>query len=142
MLTASKRNPLLLFAEDDDEDWMLIADSFDECQSPNKLERVKDGVELLERLRDPSKTLPDMILLDLKMPRMGGHEALAQIRKDPLLSHIPVVVMTASKSDTDILRGYQGGANSYVAKPLSEAALRTMKRYWGGVVLLPRLEPT
>ena len=137
MMTA--KNPLLLFAEDDDEDWILIEDAFDECQSPNRLERVIDGMALLDRLRDKKQTLPDLILLDLKMPRMGGHEALSAIRTDPELSHIPVVIMTASRSDADILRGYQAGANSYVAKPLSQGALRTMREYWGEVVLLPQV---
>jgi CheY-like chemotaxis protein len=131
--------PLLLFAEDDDEDWMLIEDSFDECNSPNRLERVRDGVELLDRLRDLSSPQPDLVLLDLKMPRMGGHEALSEIRQDPRLSHIPVVIMTASRSDTDILRGYQGGCNSYIPKPVTSIDLRTIKRYWGGVVVLPRV---
>lgn len=129
--------PLLLFAEDDDEDWILIRDTFETCQSPNRLERVKDGVELMVRLRDSSKEQPSLILLDLKMPLKNGHEALEEIRADPDLRHIPVVIMTASKSEADIFRSYYNGANSYIAKPVEENNLRMMKRYWSDVVKLP-----
>jgi len=129
--------PLLLFAEDDDEDWLLIKDTFDACQSSNRLERVKDGVELMRRLRDSAKEPPSLILLDLKMPMKNGHEALAEIRADDSLRHIPVVIMTASKSEADIFASYYNGANSYIAKPVEEDHLRTMRRYWGDVVKLP-----
>ncbi len=129
--------PLLLFAEDDDEDWMLIKDTFDACSSPNRLERVKDGVELLARLRATDKELPQLILLDLKMPLKNGHEALEEIRADDSLRHLPVVIMTASKSEADIFQSYYNGANSYIAKPVEEDHLQTMKRYWADVVQLP-----
>jgi two-component system response regulator len=130
--------PLLLFAEDDDEDWMLIEDAFDECSLETRLERVKDGNELLERLKDESKETPALVLLDLKMPMKNGHEALAEIRADQRLKHIPVVIMTASRSEADIYRSYYHGANSYIAKPVSEKNLKTMRRYWSDVVSLPK----
>ena len=131
--------PLLLFAEDDDEDWMLIEDTFAECHSPNRLERVKDGVELLERLRDTSKEQPSLVLLDLKMPLKNGHEALEEIRADEALRHIPVVIMTSSRSEADIYRSYYSGANSYIAKPVQEKHLKSMRRYWMDVVSLPQV---
>ena len=129
--------PLLLFAEDDDEDWLLIRDTFEECRSLNRLERVRDGVELMARLRDPTMEPPSLILLDLKMPLKNGHEALEEIRADESLRHIPVVIMTASKSEADIFRSYYNGANSYIAKPVEEGNLRMMKTYWADVVKLP-----
>tara|TARA_Y100000310_G_scaffold91693_3_gene89159 strand:+ start:3167 stop:3607 length:441 start_codon:yes stop_codon:yes gene_type:complete len=136
-----RKVPLLLFAEDDDEDWMLIRDTFDACKTPNRLERVKDGVELMARLRDSSKEPPSLILLDLKMPLKNGHEALTEIRGDDDLRHIPVVIMTASRSEADIFQSYYNGANSYIAKPVEEDHLQTMKRYWTDVVNLP-VKPT
>ncbi len=137
MVHKPHRVPLLLFAEDDDEDWMLIKDTFDSCASPSRLERVKDGVELLARLRSRTEELPILILLDLKMPLKNGHEALAEIRADEELRHIPVVIMTASRSEADIFQSYYNGANSYIAKPVEESHLKTMRRYWTDVVQLP-----
>lgn len=136
-MAPSKKVPLLLFAEDDDEDWMLIKDTFDACQSPVRLERVTDGVELLTRLREAAQEPPSLILLDLKMPLKNGHEALAEIRSDETLRHIPVVIMTASRSEADIFQSYYNGANSYIAKPVAESHLQTMKHYWSDVVSLP-----
>ena len=130
--------PLLLFAEDDDEDWMLIEDTFRECSSPTRIERVKDGVELLERLRNEEAEKPDLILLDLKMPRKNGHEALAEIRKDENLRHIPVVIMTTSRSEADIYQSYYEGCNSYIAKPIEEAKLKVVRKYWASIVELPK----
>ena len=131
--------PLFLFAEDDDEDWMLIEDTFEHSAEPHRIERVKDGVELLARLRDPQLEIPNLILLDLKMPRKNGHEALAEIRADINLWHIPVVVMTSSRSEADIWRSYYNGANSYIAKPVEERHLKTMTLYWTDVVCLPKV---
>lgn len=135
----NRRVPVLLFAEDDDEDWILIEDTFASCASPNRLERVNNGVELLTRLKDKSKPTPDLVLLDLKMPLKNGHEALEEIRQDPMLRHIPVVIMTASTSEADIYNSYWRGANSYVAKPVTESSLKLIRRYWGDLVLLPHL---
>lgn len=130
--------PLFLFAEDDDEDWMLIEDSFRAYTSPCSFERVKDGEELLGRLRDEDKPAPDLVLLDLKMPRKNGLEALREMRQDQSLRHIPVVVMTSSMSEADIISSYLGGASSYVAKPVSDDKMRLVKKYWSDAVELPR----
>ena len=129
---------LLLFAEDDHEDWILIEEALEECPDM-KYERVQNGIELLGRLKqDP---LPHMIFLDLKMPKMDGPTALTEIRADPELRHIPVVVLTTSKLETDVVRSYTEGANSYMVKPMSfdgmARAMEMLRRYWTELVILP-----
>lgn len=130
---------LFLFAEDDDEDWILIQDTFEGSEFKPRVERVRDGVALMARLRAAGAELPDLILLDLKMPLKDGHEALAEIRADNALRHIPVVIMTASRSESDILRSYSQGANSYIAKPVAQGQFKTMSTYWSEVVHLPKV---
>lgn len=134
-------DPLVLFAEDDNEDWMLVQDAFEGCPLPH-IERVKDGEELLERLQDSTQALPHVIMLDLKMPRMDGPEVLEVIKNDPRFKHIPIIVMTTSKLESDIVRSYTAGASSYVVKPVTFEAMRKamsdLHYYWTQVVEVPR----
>ena len=138
----SARLPLLLFAEDDHEDWMLIEDTLQQCVCPCEVQRVQNGEELLERLQDETKSLPAVIMLDLKMPKMDGSQALLAIRADPRLSHLPVVMMTSSKTESDIFRAYRQGANSYIVKPMTFEAMRVvldkLHHYWFHMVELPK----
>lgn len=138
----SNNKPLVIFAEDDNEDWMLIDDTLQQCNDKCQIERVRDGVELLKRLRDPSFKLPDVILMDLKMPKKDGIEALGDIRKDLKLRHIPVIIMTTSSTESDIVRSYTEGANSYVVKPVTFEAMKIillkLHDYWTNVVTLPQ----
>lgn len=135
----------ILAAEDDADDRVLLADAFAESGVPVSLDFVSDGVELIERLlwRDaqPGVTLPDLVLLDLNMPRMDGREALRAVRDHPRLKHLPVIILTTSKAELDIRLSYQLGANSYVTKPrrFSEliAVLHSLERYWMDIVQLP-----
>jgi len=134
--------PLVLFAEDDDEDWILISDVLDnECQARMRYERVKDGEALLARLRDPSLPIPHLVMLDLKMPRKDGTETLKEIRDDVNLRHIPVIVLTTSKLEADIFRAYHAGANSYLVKPVRfpEMAniLKAAHHYWAEIATVP-----
>jgi CheY-like chemotaxis protein len=132
--------PLVIFAEDDDEDWMLIEDALVDCEAPLQVERVRDGVALLTRLKQGPD--PSLIMLDLRMPKKDGSEVLREIRQDTQLQHLPVIVMTTSKLDSDIFRSYCEGANSYVVKPvtfdLMAKALRELHHYWTKVVQLPK----
>ncbi len=134
---------LILFAEDDNEDWMLIQAAFKDCAIPH-IERVRDGEELLERLSDPEKTLPHIIMLDLKMPRMDGPEVLVEIRDDERFKHIPVIMMTTSELESDIVRSYTAGASSYVVKPVTFDAMRQVMKdlhyYWTHVSVVPYTE--
>jgi CheY-like chemotaxis protein len=134
--------PLVLFAEDDDEDWLLISEVLeDECKSEIRHERVKDGVSLLDRLHNPAQPLPHLIMLDIRMPRKDGVETLREIRQDPVLRHIPVVIMTTSKGEMDVMRAYTSGANAYVVKPVSfpdmAIILKSLHHYWTEILRVP-----
>ncbi|MFA6231463.1 MAG: response regulator [Rhodanobacter sp.] len=140
----------ILMAEDDADDRVLFADAFRESGVTVELDFVGDGVELLQHLKgllvDPGRALPELLLLDLNMPRMDGREALHAIREHPGLKHLPVIMMTTSRAELDIMVSYQLGANSYVTKPRRYdeliAVLRSLEHYWMKTVQLPvaRLE--
>ncbi len=139
---------LVLVADDDLEDRMLIEDAFKEGRLANTLEFVVDGEDLMDYLHrrngysDPSTApRPGLILLDLNMPRKDGREALKEIKSDPDLRQIPIVVMTTSKVEEDILRTYDLGVNSFITKPVTFEGLvdvvRMLGRYWFQIVELP-----
>ena len=139
---------LVLMAEDDSDDRLLVKDAMAECRWDGELRFVENGEELLDYLRrrgryslPASAQRPGLILLDLNMPRKDGREALREIKGDPELRRIPVVVFTTSKADTDIGRLYDLGANSFVSKPIQFHALvnvmRTLGEYWFSTVRLP-----
>jgi CheY-like chemotaxis protein len=143
---------VILMADDDADDRLLAKDALTECRLANDLHFVEDGEELLDYLQRRGKyTLlsdaprPGLILLDLNMPKKDGREALKEIRADPDLRKIPVVVLTTSKADTDIGRIYELGANSFISKPVSfDSLVEVMKilgRYWFEVVELPVKKP-
>jgi CheY-like chemotaxis protein len=147
-MTRSVPSLTILYAENDPDDRMLAMDAMRESQLPNELRFVGDGQELLDYLRrrggyaDPATSpRPGLILVDLNMPRMDGREALREIKADPELRRIPVVVLTTSKAEEDIERSYDLGASSYITKPVSFQALvevmRDLGRYWFHLVLLP-----
>jgi CheY-like chemotaxis protein len=135
----------ILVAEDDADDRVLLADAFAESGVVVSLDFVSDGVELMQRLAlrdaDVNLGLPDLLLLDLNMPRMDGREALRAIREHQRLRHLPVIILTTSKAELDIRVSYQLGANSYVTKPrrFDEliAVLRSLERYWMDIARLP-----
>ncbi len=139
---------VILLADDDEEDRMLAADAMRESRVANDLRFVEDGEELLDYLYkrnqyaapDAAPT-PGLILLDLNMPRKDGREALREIKADPDLRRIPVVVLTTSKAEEDIYRTYDLGANSFITKPVSFDGLvnvmRDIGRYWIEIVELP-----
>ena len=145
----SKRVPIeILVADDDEDDRMLIADAIEESRLSNPVRFVKDGVELMEYLRREGdyadragEPLPGLILLDLNMPRKDGRTALGEIRADEELRRIPIVVLTTSKAEEDILRTYGLGVNSFITKPVSFDGLveivRVLGKYWFEIVALP-----
>jgi CheY-like chemotaxis protein len=139
----------LLFAEDDDDDYYLTCEALKENRLRNEITRVKDGEELMIYLRrkgefkgNDGPPEPSLILLDLNMPRKDGREALREIKADPKLRHIPVVVLTTSRAEEDVARSYQFGVNSFIAKPVTfqglVEAMKALGRYWFEVVELPR----
>ena len=138
----------ILLAEDDADDRLLVKEALAEGRVLNDLRSVEDGEELLDYLRrqgryaDPETSpRPGLVLLDLNMPRKDGREALREIKADPDLKRIPVVVMTTSKAEEDVLRSYDLGANSYITKPVTFERLvelmKVMGRYWIEFVELP-----
>ena len=138
----------LLLADDDPDDRLLVKDALEETRWTAELRSVEDGVELMDYLRrrgkyrDPSAAPPpSLILLDLKMPRKGGHQALKEIKEDPDLRRIPVVILTTSSQEQDISRSYGLGVNSFITKPSSFGALvetmSVLERYWFETVTLP-----
>jgi len=139
---------VILMADDDADDRMLAKDALDESRLANELHFVEDGEELMDYLHRRRRYAapgaaprPGIILLDLNMPKKDGREALQEIKSDPELRRIPVVVLTTSKADEDICRTYDGGANSYVTKPVTFEGLvdvvRALGRYWFELVALP-----
>ena len=138
----------ILYADDDPEDRMLIQEAWAENRLANNLHFVEDGEELMNYLRRQGRysdladqPLPGMILLDLNMPRKDGREALQEIRSDPRLRPIPVVILTTSKAEEDIVRAYNLGVNSFILKPVTFQSLvdltRTLSKYWFELVELP-----
>lgn len=138
----------ILMAEDDPDDRLLTDQALKDQRLANDLRFVQDGEELMDylhhrgRYADPATSpRPGLILLDLNMPRKDGREALAEIKADPHLRRIPVVVLTTSKAEEDILRSYDLGANSYVTKPVTfeglVCAIKVLGQYWFEIVELP-----
>jgi CheY-like chemotaxis protein len=148
-MTRHSRPITILLAEDDPDDRMLVQDAVAEGRLANDLRCVEDGEELMDYLHqrgrysggDAAAPRPGLILLDLNMPRKDGREALQEIKADPSLRQIPIVVLTTSKAEEDIFRSYDLGANSYVTKPVTFQSLvdlmKTLKRYWLEIVELP-----
>jgi len=141
----------ILIADDDEEDRMLARDALRESRLHNDLRFVEDGEQLMDYLfrrgkySDPATSpTPGLILLDLNMPRKDGREALKEIKADPTLRRIPVVVLTTSREEEDIYRTYDLGANSFISKPVAfeglVAVMKTLGRYWIEIVELPAEE--
>ena len=138
----------ILVADDDADDRMMIKDAFEENSVSNPLEFVNDGEELMdylyrrgayEHLKDAP--YPGVILLDLNMPKKDGRTALKEIRADESLQRIPVVVLTTSKTDEDIMRTYGLGVSSFITKPVTFEGLcgvvKALSHYWFEIVALP-----
>jgi CheY-like chemotaxis protein len=136
----------ILLVEDSPTDADLTREAFRRARIANRLNVVVDGVEAVAFLRREGAYAdaprPGLILLDLNLPRKDGREVLAEIKSDDDLKVIPVLVMTSSRAESDVLRSYQLHANGYVAKPLDFAqfieAVRAIERFWFAVVTLPR----
>ena len=137
----------ILMADDDADDRMLAQDAMAESRLGNAFRCVEDGQELMDYLHRAGKYAtadaprPGLILLDLNMPRKDGRQALQEIKSSPDLRRIPVVILTTSKTEEDVLRSYDLGANSFITKPVTFDRLveivRTLGNYWFQIVELP-----
>ena len=141
----SNRPIKLLLVEDDRGDSDLIEEAFEDSTYPVKISLVRDGIQAIAYLQRKDEyanaSLPDLILLDLNLPRMGGQEVLKTIKSDDNFKHIPVIILTTSDSQEEILMAYNLGANCYLCKPLGlqefMELIRTIENYWFTVVKLP-----
>ncbi|WP_254549972.1 response regulator [Catellatospora tritici] len=141
----NERPIVVLLVEDDPGDVLMTREAFEEYKMRNTLEVVTDGVEALAFLRREGDyadaPTPDLILLDLNLPRRDGRQVLAEVKNDPELCRIPVVVLTTSQAEEDVLRSYQLHANAYVAKPVDfERFISVVKQiddFFVSVVRLP-----
>ena len=148
-MSKSTKPITILYADDDPEDRMLVKDAWEESHLANPLVFVEDGEELMDYLHRRGRfaelagvPLPGLILLDLNMPKKDGREALQEIKSDPQLRSIPIVVLTTSKAEEDIFRAYDLGVNSFIVKPVTFQSLvdltLALSRYWFEIVELPR----
>jgi CheY-like chemotaxis protein len=147
---AERSSITILMADDDEDDRVLTADALKRSRLINDMRFVVDGDDLMQYLRGEGAYAeggipaprPGLILLDLNMPKKDGREALAEIKGDPVLRRIPVVVLTTSKAEEDIVRTYDLGVNSFVSKPVTfeelAAVMRTLACYWFDLVELPQ----
>lgn len=134
--------PYILYTDDDPDDRMLAQEAFDECQIAAHIHFVSSGIDALKHLQGPAPK-PQLIMLDLNMPKMDGRQTLQQIKDDPALQAIPVIILTTANSQQDIDEIYQLGANAYLIKPTEfeplTALFKTHFNYWLNTAKLPTL---
>jgi len=141
----------ILLADDSEDDRLMTRDALNESFVLNDLREVEDGEQLMDYLHrrgqytDTSTSpRPGLILLDLNMPRKSGQEALAEIKRDPLLRRIPVIVLTTSEADEDIVRSYELGVSSFITKPVTfhglVEVLKAFGKYWIEIVAIPSVD--
>jgi len=142
-------NPIdILLVEDNPGDIRLTQEALKENKVRNKLHVVRDGVEAMDFLRRENgyakAPRPGVILLDLNLPKKSGREVLEEIKQDPDLCTIPVVILTTSAAEADVLRSYELNANCYVTKPVDldrfVKVIQTIEQFWLSIVKLPREE--
>ena len=144
-MTKNPQSPVIVLAEDDPDDRLLFKEVMEDIPVPNPVEYIEDGQQLMDYLQRQgnyahlqSTPLPGLILLDLNMPRKDGREALKEIKQNPALRHIPIVIMTTSNAEEDMHFCYGLGVNSFVSKPAGfDDMVGTIKKvleYWLDVV--------
>lgn len=148
-MTAPEEDLIILVADDDLDDQLLIGKALKNAQLLNEINYVENGQELLDYLHRKGKfehlagtPLPGLILLDLNMPVVDGREALEKIKSSPDLKRIPIVILTTSKAEEDVLRTYNLGVNSFISKPVTldglVAVVQSLAEYWFKIVRLPK----
>lgn len=145
----SARQVEILLIDDDPVDVRLTTEQLATSKLRNRVSWAKDGIQALQYLRREGEfadaPFPDLILLDLNMPRMDGHGFLAEVKNDPVLATIPIVVVTTSDADRDIIESYRLHANAYVTKPIGleqmGKVVRAIEGFWFDVVRLPTGRP-
>ena len=145
MNLSSAKSIEILLVEDSPSDTALTIEALKQGKIANRLSHVEDGVEAMDFLKQRGKyekaARPDLIMLDLNLPRKDGREVLSEIKNDPDLRIIPIIVLTTSRSDKDILQSYQLNCNCYITKPVDFTqfidVVKTIEDFWLTVVTLP-----
>lgn len=135
----------ILLVEDNEGDILLTTEALEECKVKNELRVLRNGSDALNFLltcsQSNKKDMPDLILLDINLPKKNGHEVLQSTKNHPALKHIPIIILTTSSSELDILRAYQEHANCYIIKPLEVAEFVNVtckiEEFWFNTVKLP-----
>lgn len=137
----------ILLVEDNEGDILLTTEALEEGKISNTLKVIRDGATMLNYLKEiaensPSE-LPDLILLDINLPKKNGHEVLKEVKSNKLLKHIPVIMLTTSSSEVDILKSYQEHANCYLIKPMEVSdflkVIEKIEDFWLSIVRLPKM---
>jgi len=134
----------IMLVEDNPADVRLTVEALKEARVPNRLHVARDGVEAMQMLKEPptGTPRPDVILLDLNLPRKDGREVLKEIKQDDALRHIPVVILSTSQAEQDIVHSYRLGASAFITKPVEIdqffEAVRSFERFWLAVARLTR----
>lgn len=137
----------ILLVEDNEGDILLTTEAFEEAKISNSLKVIRDGASMLLYLKEvaeksPSE-LPDLILLDINLPKKNGHEVLIEVKSNNLLKHIPIIMLTTSSSESDILKSYQEHANCYIIKPMEVSdflkVVEKIEDFWLTIVKLPKM---
>lgn len=135
----------ILLVEDNEGDILLTTEALNEGKLNNVISIAKDGWEAVQFLNEKAHnrdTLPDLILLDVNLPKMNGHEVLAHVKSDDKLKHIPVVMLTTSSAEADVFRSYQNHANCYITKPVDLnrfiEVVASIEDFWISIVQLPK----
>ncbi|RAU21621.1 response regulator [Paramagnetospirillum kuznetsovii] len=136
-----------MIVDDDPADAELVSKAIGRGRFPCVVDMAADGVEAMEKLRGPTpgaprRLSPDLVLLDINMPKKNGLQVLSEIRSDPKLRHLPVVMLSTSSADQDVVTAYKSGAQGYVTKPMDLAdlfsAIHAIEEYWFSTVRAPR----
>lgn len=133
----------ILLVEDNPGDIKIIREAFKQCDSTINLSFAHDGVEAIDFLKQENTTIPDLILLDLNLPKKDGKDVLLEVKTDKDLKQIPIIVLTTSESETDINECYKLGANSFITKPMdlesTFSIVKLIETYWIKTTKLPKI---
>ncbi|MEN9997475.1 MAG: hypothetical protein RI922_465 [Bacteroidota bacterium] len=137
------KNVHILLVEDNEGDILLTVEALEEGRIANVIEVARDGQEAIDKLEIDLKNnqLPDLILLDINLPKMNGHEVLERLKITEGLKHIPVIILSTSSSEMDILKSYKNHANCFITKPVEidefVKAIESIEDFWFSIVKLP-----
>lgn len=138
------KNVHILLVEDNEGDILLTVEALEESKIANNITVARDGQEALNTLEEGFKmnNLPDLILLDINLPKLNGHEVLEQLKSNDNFKHIPVIILSTSSSEMDILKSYKNHANCFITKPVEidefSKAIASLEDFWFSIVKLPK----